>query len=71
MELEYVYILVQDTGEWEDLVVVITEEEAINLSKQFPNRRVEIFKKTNIGYTPTYNFIINGNKLTAGETWTL
>lgn len=69
--MDYVYILVHDTGEWEDLVVVITEEEAIHLSKQFPNRRIEIFKKGKLGYTPTYNFIVNGKKLTAGETWTL
>ena len=47
--------------EWEDMIILLTEEDAINHSKKYPNTRVEIFSKNNnSGYTPTYNYYKNG-----------
>lgn len=57
--MEYVYVLVDDS-EWEDIVIYLSEKEAIDISNKYPNSRVEIFsKKTDIGgYTPLHIIII-------------
>ena len=48
-------------GEWEDIVVFLSEKEAIQQSIKYPNDRVEIFKKSDTsGYIPTYNYYKNG-----------
>ena len=58
--MDFVYLLLFGS-EWEDIIVLLTEEEAINQSKKYPNDRVEIFSKNNnFGYTPTYNYYQNG-----------
>ena len=60
--MEFVYILIGDGDEWEDIVVYLTIEEAIKESINHPNHRVEIFSKSNkSGYTPTYNYYKQGN----------
>ena len=52
--------------EWEDLRIILTEEEAIETSKKYPKQRVEIFDKKinkeafNFGYSPSYNYYKNG-----------
>jgi hypothetical protein len=46
--------------EWEDMVILLSEEDAINKSLKHPNFKVEIFSKTKVGYTPTYNYYKNG-----------
>jgi hypothetical protein len=52
--------------EWEDIRIIITEQEAIDFSKKYPKHRVEIFdKKDNketfgFGYSPSYNYYKNG-----------
>lgn len=42
----YLYVLVPNGAEWEDLTIYLTEEEAIMKSKKYPNFRVEIFHQT-------------------------
>jgi len=57
--MKYVYLLVNGS-DWEDMIIFLTPDEAINASIEYPNSRVEIFSKTDIGYKPTYNFYRNG-----------
>jgi len=58
--MEFVYVFLYG-GEWEDVVIFLTKEEAISQSIKYPNYRVEIFGKTDKpGYTPTYSYYKNG-----------
>jgi hypothetical protein len=60
MDLVYVFL---DINNWEDIIIFLSKEDAINESKKYPNARVEIFKiniNDEVGYTPTYNFYKNG-----------
>ena len=58
--MEFVYVFL-DINNWEDIIIFLSKEDAINESKKYPNARVEIFSITNeSGYTPTYNFYKNG-----------
>ena len=58
--MDYVYVLIYGS-EWEDIVILLSKEDAINESINHPNARVEIFSKNhNLGYTPTYNYYKNG-----------
>ena len=58
--MEFIYLLVKGS-EWEDVIVYLQKEEAIEISKKYPNYRVEIFIKNNKnGFIPTYNFYRNG-----------
>jgi hypothetical protein len=46
---------------WEDMIIFLSKEDAINESKKYPKARVEIMSISNEkGYTPTYNFYKNG-----------
>ncbi len=48
-------------AEWEDVVIYLTKEKAIEISKKHPTVRVEIFRKTaNDAYVPSYNYYLNG-----------
>ena len=58
--MEYVYMLVPNVSEWEDMVIILDKEEAIQASIKFYKCRVEIFKKSSLGYIPTYNYYKNG-----------
>lgn len=61
--MEFVYVLlVEDGAEWEDLVIFVTEEEALRMSIQYPKHRVEVFrrKQDHGGFEPTYTYIKNG-----------
>ena len=59
--MEFIYILVSKDSEWEDMVIFISLEEAIKESIKYPERRIEIFNKSDKpGYTPTYNYYKNG-----------
>jgi hypothetical protein len=60
--MKLVYLLVSDGSEWDDIVVYLTEEEAIESSIIYPNSRVEIFTKHRCfnQYVPTYNYYQNG-----------
>jgi hypothetical protein len=58
--MDFVFVLLCGS-EWEDITILLSEEDAINESKNYPNDRVEIFSKNNeLGYTPTYNYYKNG-----------
>lgn len=65
--MEYIYVMVKNTGDWEDLVVFLTKEEAIQTSITFPSVRIELFSKNadyygdcKGGYSPTYKYYRNG-----------
>jgi hypothetical protein len=58
--MEFVYVRAVDGAEWEDLVIYLTKEEAIEQSKKYPRIRVEIFRKSERGYVPSYNYYLNG-----------
>jgi hypothetical protein len=58
--MDFIYVFIYGS-EWEDIVILLSNEDAINESIKFPNARVEIFSKNNkLGYTPTYNYYKNG-----------
>ncbi len=59
--METVYVMINN-NEWEDMVIYLTEQEAIDTSKKYPNSRIEIFGKTTdgCGYCPTYNYYKGG-----------
>ena len=58
--MEFIYLLVKGS-EWRDVVVYLLKEEAIEISKKYPQFRVEIFIKDSVsGFVPTYNFYENG-----------
>ena len=58
--MDFVYVFF-DGNDWEDIVIFLSKEDAINESKKYPNARVEIFSiNEELGYTPTYNFYRNG-----------
>ena len=58
--MDFVFVLIFGS-EWEDITILLSEEDAINESKNYPNDRVEIFSKNNkLRFTPTYNYYKNG-----------
>ena len=68
INIEYVYVFIYGM-DWEDTVIILSKEDAIETSKKYPNSRVEIFSKSKnvdkclintLGYTATYNYYKNG-----------
>ena len=60
--MNFIYVLCHNRCEWEDIVIFLTEEDAINASIKYPHSRVELFTKNPIpytGYVPTYNYYQN------------
>jgi hypothetical protein len=58
--MENIYVLLYG-GEWEDLIIFLSKEDAIKESLNYPNSTVQIFSKNDkSGYTPTYNYYENG-----------
>lgn len=58
--MEYIYVLLYG-GEWEDLIIFLSKEDAIKESLNYSNSTVQIFSKNDkSGYTPTYNYYENG-----------
>jgi hypothetical protein len=59
--MEFVYVMI-NSNEWEDIIIYLSEKEAIEASYMHPNSRIEIFyKKPDLnGYTPTYNYYKDG-----------
>jgi len=58
--MKFVYLLVND-GDWEDMAIYLTDQEAIQASIKYKNVRIEIFSKhPNHGYLPTYSYYENG-----------
>lgn len=59
--MDFVYVLLGDGSQWEDMIIILSKEEAISASIKYPNQRVELFSKTETsGYKPTYNYYKNG-----------
>jgi len=59
--MDFIYLLVNDGCEWEDIVVYLSKDVAIEKSKRHPSVRVEIFSRNNNNeYIPTYNYYKNG-----------
>ena len=59
--MDFIYVLLHNNSDWEDITIFLSEEDAINESKKFPDSRIEIFsKKDKSGYKPTYNYYKNG-----------
>jgi len=60
--MEKLYILTPNSGELEDIRIIINEEEAVTLSKQYPSCTVEIFEKDVklFGYIMSYKYFQNG-----------
>jgi hypothetical protein len=59
--MELVYLFVVNGAEWEDIIVFLSKEEAIEKSKQCPKVRLEIFAKSpKGGLRPTYNYYLDG-----------
>ena len=59
--MEFVYVMI-NTINWDDIVIYLTEKEAIESSITYPNIRIEIFGKNTgySGYSPTYNYFKDG-----------
>jgi hypothetical protein len=58
--MEFVYVFTIDGSEWEDLIIYLSKEEAIEKSKKFPNVRLDIYRKCTDGYRPSYMYYLNG-----------
>ncbi len=56
--MEFVYLL--KGSDWEDMIIFLTKEEAIQASIKCPNDSVEIFSRSYFGYLPTCDFYKNG-----------
>ena len=57
--MDFVFVLLCGS-DWDDITILLSEEDAINESKKYPNNRVEVSSKNNLGFTPTYNYYKNG-----------
>lgn len=58
--MEFLYVF-HYGSEWEDMIIILSKEEAIDQSVKYPKHRVEIFGKTETsGYRPTYDYYQNG-----------
>ena len=68
--MEFVYILVGNNFDWEDMVIFLSKDEAIFVSRNNPTSRVEIFKKNELcfGYSPTYNYYLDGELINTRKT---
>ena len=55
---DVLYMLLPDGAEWEDMILILTKEEAIEASIKYSKRRVEIFgrEENRLGYHPTYKY---------------
>ncbi len=67
--MEFVYLLLFGIGnEWEDMIILLSMEDAINETIKNPNARVEIFRKSDSPrYTPTYDYYKNGQLVQASQ----
>uniref|UniRef100_A0A6C0LFF2 Uncharacterized protein n=1 Tax=viral metagenome TaxID=1070528 RepID=A0A6C0LFF2_9ZZZZ len=59
--MDYLYVFIRNGGEWEDMVVFLSKEKAIDYSKKYADSRVEMFMKDEHGcYVPSYQYYKNG-----------
>lgn len=59
--MDFMYVMMNG-NEWENMVIFLKWEDAIQMSISCPNARIEIFEKKpdEPGYTPTYNYYKDG-----------
>jgi hypothetical protein len=66
--MKHVYVMIkgrsdwENIDDWENMVIFLTKEEAIEASIKYSITRIEIFgKEDNMnGYVPTYTYYKNG-----------
>lgn len=59
--MEHIYVLVPAQSEWEDIIIFVSKEEAIEKSKSWTKTPVQVFVKSEMGgYRPTYSYYLNG-----------
>ena len=58
--MNLIYVLINGS-DWEEMIIFLSEEEAIKESSKDPNVRIEIFAKSDRGFIPTYNYYKDGN----------
>ena len=66
--MEFIYVMM-NSSEWEDTVIYLSQEEAIESSITYPNIRIEIFGKNPDynGYSPTYSYYKDGKLFKSGN----
>lgn len=66
--MEFIYVMT-NSGEWEDIVIYLSEEEAIETSNTYPNIKIEVFGKNphHSGYSPTYTYYKGGKFFRSGD----
>jgi len=63
MDDQYIYLLLGVDPCWEDLVMFLDRDKAIEASEKYPEARVEIFRKEKSGeFLPTYNYFSDGEE---------
>jgi len=65
--MNFVYLYISGS-EWEDIIVLLSQKDAIQKSIENPANRVEIFRKTVSGYEPSYSHYKNG-KINIDAQW--
>jgi hypothetical protein len=66
--MEFIYVMI-NSSEWEDIVIYLSEEEAIGSSITYPNIKIEIFGKNSDynGYSPIYSYYKDGKLFKFGN----
>jgi hypothetical protein len=60
--MEFIYVF-KKGNDWEDLIIYLSKEKALEVSLKYPTFNIEIFSLNNTGgYVPTYNYYLNGIK---------
>ena len=64
----FVYLMVNGE-EWENMIILLSDFEAIEASIAHPDIRIEVFSKNDShGYSPTYNYYKNGKFILKNHT---
>lgn len=55
------FVFLVNSYDWEDNIIILNNKQAIKMSLEYPNSRVEIFSKNaDDTYTPTYCYYKKG-----------
>lgn len=49
--MDFVYVLMRQGAEWEDMVIYLTEKEAMEASLKYTSARIELFRKSDNKFT--------------------
>ncbi len=58
--MDHIYVVILEGGEWEDMIILLSETEARDMSLRNAACRVEIFNRTDKGYVPSYRYFKDG-----------